>query len=244
MPLSEYSSEYLTMNTASLPACLIRCVTAALLLLGLHACVIAQPSYEEYAAVVPDDQPDTRVANGSIYQANREVALFENPVATRVGDILTIRLVESTTASKSAKTSTSKETNAELGANTSLMGKPITIGGNNILSAGIGDSSDFAGSGSSAQSNSLVGDITVTVAKRYANGNLLVRGQKWITINQGREYVRVQGLVRTVDVQPDNTVLSSKVADASISYGGQGSLADANAKGWLSRFFDSPLTPF
>jgi flagellar L-ring protein precursor FlgH len=56
--------------------------------------------------------------------------------------------------------------------------------------------------------------------------------------------VRIQGIVRPVDIQPDNTVPSTKVADASISYGGQGALADANAKGWLSRFFDSPLTPF
>ena len=86
--------------------------------------------------------------------------------------------------------------------------------------------------------------MTVTVAKRYSNGNLLVRGQTWITINQGREFVTIQGFVRQVDVQPDNTVDSTRVADASISYGAKGVLADANAKGWLSRFFDSPLAPF
>lgn len=204
----------------------------------------AQPNFSEYAAALPEESPDTRVANGAIFQANRDVALFENPVAGRVGDILTIRLVESTSASKTANTSTAKESNAELGAGTTVMGRPITINGNNVLTAGIANSSDFSGAGSSAQSNSLVGDITVTVAKRYANGNLLVRGQKWITINQGREFVRVQGIVRAMDVQPDNTVLSTKVADASIAYGGQGALADANAKGWLARFFDSPLTPF
>lgn len=232
------------MKTLSAFSSLGRCVSLAALLAMLGGCMLAQPSFEDYAASLPEEAPDTRVANGSIFQANREVALFENPVAGRVGDILTIRLVESTSASKSANTSTAKETNAELGAGTTFMGRPITINGNNILSAGMANSSDFTGTGSSAQSNSLVGDITVTVAKRYANGNLLVRGQKWITINQGREFVRVQGMVRAVDVQPDNTVLSTKVADASIAYGGQGALADANAKGWLARFFDSPLTPF
>lgn len=219
-----------------------RCALLALLAM-LGGCVIAQPSFEEYAAALPEEAPDTRVANGSIFQANRDVALFENPVAGRVGDILTIRLVESTSASKTANTSTSKETNADVGASTSVMGRPITINGAS-LSAGMANSSDFTGSGSSAQSNSLVGDITVTVARRYSNGNLLVRGQKWITINQGREFVQVQGIVRAVDVQPDNTVLSTKVADASIAYGGQGALANANAKGWLAKFFDSPLTPF
>lgn len=219
------------------------CVIAAVASLA-SACVLTQPSFEEYSASLPEESPDTRVANGSIFQANRDVALFENPVAGRVGDIITIQLVESTVASKKSSTSTKKASNASLGAGTTVLGKPITIGGNSVLNAGIADSSDFTGEGNSAQSNSLAGDITVTVAKRYANGNLLVRGQKWITINQGREFVRVQGIVRAVDIQPDNTVLSTRVANASISYGGQGALADANSKGWLARFFDSPLTPF
>ncbi len=212
--------------------------------LSVSACVLTQPSFDDYAAAMPEDQPDTRVANGAIFQSNREVALFENPVAGRVGDILTVQLVESTTASKKSSTSTKKASNASLGAGTTVLGSPVTVGGKSILDAGISDSSDFSGEGNSAQSNSLAGDITVTVAKRYANGNLLIRGQKWITINQGREFVRIQGIVRSVDVQPDNTVPSNKVADATISYGGQGALADSNAKGWLSRFFDSPLTPF
>jgi flagellar L-ring protein precursor FlgH len=225
---------------------MLRVALALLCCASLNACMLLTPQsrFEEYAPVAPPEQPDTRVANGSIYQSNRDVALFENPVAGRVGDILTVQLVESTSASKKSSTSTKKATNASLGAGTSVLGRPITIGGKNVLEAGIGDSSDFTGEGNSAQSNSLAGDITVTVAKRYPNGNLLIRGQKWIAINQGREFVRIQGIVRGVDIQADNTVPSTKVADATISYGGQGALADANAKGWLARFFDSPLTPF
>lgn len=218
--------------------------TLAVLFVALNGCALSQPSFEEYAATLPEESADVRVANGAIFQANRDVALFENPVAGRVGDILTIQLVENTSASKKSSTSTKKASNASLGAGTTVLGRPVTVGGNSILNAGIQDSSDFTGEGNSAQSNTLAGDITVTVAKRYANGNLLVRGQKWITINQGREFVRVQGIVRSVDVQPDNTVPSTKVANASIAYGGQGVLADANSKGWLARFFDSPLTPF
>ncbi|MGE0115389.1 MAG: flagellar basal body L-ring protein FlgH [Steroidobacteraceae bacterium] len=220
------------------------CCALAVLLSGLGGCALRQPDFAEYATPMPEESPDTRVANGAIFQSNRDVALFENPVAGRVGDILTVQLIESTIASKKSSTSTKKASNASLGAGTSVLGRPITVGGNNILNAGIADSSDFAGEGNSAQSNSLAGDITVTVTRRYANGNLLIRGQKWITINQGREFVRLQGIVRAVDVQPDNTVPSTRVANASISYGGQGALADANAKGWLARFFDSPLTPF
>lgn len=209
----------------------------------LSACSVTSPKQQDYTVTLPDDANEHRAVTGAIYQSNHDVALFENPVAGRAGDILTIHLVESTVASKKSSTNTKKATNASLGV-TNIFGRTPTIHGTNPLQAGMGDSSDFTGEGNSAQSNSLAGDITVTVAKRYSNGNLLIRGQKWLTLNQGKEYVRIQGLVRQADIQPDNTVLSTKVANATISYGGQGALADANAKGWLSRFFDSPLTPF
>ena len=218
---------------------------AGMLLSGtLGGCMWVRHGDPDFAPVLPPEPEETHIVNGAIYQAHQEVALFENPVAGRVGDIITIVLVESTTASKKSSTNTKKATNASLGADTTVFGRPVTSNGTNILSAGMANSSDFTGEGNSAQSNSLAGEITVTIAKRYSNGNLLVRGQKWISINQGREYVRVEGIVRQADVRPDNTVLSSKVANATIAYGGQGALANANAKGWLARFFDSPLTPF
>lgn len=212
-------------------------------MLGLAGCAISEPRVEDFALTQPDDAAATRVANGSIYQTNRDVALFENSIAGRAGDIITIHLVESTSASKKSSTSTKKASNASLGV-TSLFGRAPTIKGVNPTTAGLGDSTDFSGEGNSAQSNSLSGDVTVTVAKRYSNGNLLVQGQKWLTLNQGQEYVRIQGIVRQADIQPDNTITSTKVANATISYAGKGALADANAKGWLARFFDSPLTPF
>jgi len=209
----------------------------------LTACTMINDHPQDYAAVYPDEAPEARPATGAIYQSNRDVALFENPIAGRTGDILTIHLVESTTASKKSSTNTKKATNGSLGVS-NIFGRAPTIHGTNPLNAAMGDSSDFTGEGNSAQSNTLAGDITVTVAKRYSNGNLLIRGQKWLTLNQGQEYVRIQGMVRQADIQPDNTIVSTKVANATISYGRQGALADANAKGWLSRFFDSPLTPF
>ena len=84
----------------------------------------------------------------------------------------------------------------------------------------------------------------MTVAQRLSNGNLLVRGQKWIAINQGQEYVRIQGIVRPIDIDPDNSISSLKVADAMIAYGGKGALADANSPGLLARFFNLPFLPF
>jgi flagellar L-ring protein precursor FlgH len=170
------------------------------------------------------------------------VPLFENSVARRVGDTVTINLQESTAAQKSSSTTTSKSSNINMQGPT-LFGNPVTINGNAVLEANIANSREFDGSGDSQLSNKLQGFITVTVAKRLTNGNLLVRGQKWIGINQGREFIRIQGVIRPVDILPDNSIPSYKVADASISYGGQGVLADANRPGLLSRFFNSVWNP-
>lgn len=197
----------------------------------------------------PDDQlswatqPEPPPTNGAIYQVGREVALFENPVARHVGDTVTITLNESTAAKKSATTNTAKSTNQTL-PGISVLGKAVTLKGNPITSASIDDSSKFAGAGDSAQSNSLTGFITCTVTRVLPNGNLYIRGEKWIGINQGSEYVRLSGVVRPIDIAPDNSVPSLKVGAANISYGGKGALADANNQGWLSRFFNSPWTPF
>jgi flagellar L-ring protein precursor FlgH len=207
------------------------------------ACTVKKPRDEESDALKWAHEPVPVASNGSVYHTGQELALFENPVARRVGDTVTIILNESTNAAKSQVTTTTKNTTATLPGPT-LLGKPVTIHGNPILSAGINDSSKFDGEGASSQSNTLTGDVTATVMKVLPNGNLYVRGQKWIAINQGKEYVQLAGVVRTIDIAPDNTVSSSQVANATISYGSNGALADVNAQGWLSRFFNSPWMPF
>jgi flagellar L-ring protein precursor FlgH len=216
---------------------------AAVVLALLPACSTVPRPDERFAATLPEEQPVELAADGAIFHTGHDVPLFENTVAHRVGDVLTITLHEQTSASKSATTTTKKTTSEAMAAPT-LLGAPLTVHGTNILNNSLNDATSFDGEGASAQSNVLTGFISVTVTKRLANGNLLVRGQKWITINQGREYVRIQGIVRPVDIGPDNTVLSTQVADAVIAYGGQGTLADANTKGWLARFFDSKWMPF
>lgn len=212
-------------------------VAAAWLLGGCAA----PPRYEDFAATWPEEMPRDESANGSIYQAGYDVPLFENMVAHRVGDTVTILLSESTAAQKSSSTSTSKDTSVDIPVPL-FGGAPLTIGGKEI-SAGMENSRSFEGSGDSSLSNRLQGNITVTVAKRLSNGNLVVRGQKWIEINQGREFVRIQGVIRPIDIQPDNTISSYKVADANIAYGARGALADANRPGLLSRFFNSIWSP-
>lgn len=214
----------------------------ALATLALAACASAPP-VEDYDATWPDDVVDTKPADGAIYAAGRDLPLFENATARRVGDTVTINLVESTAAQKSSSTTTSKNTSVDLPGPT-VLGRPITRNGVPLLSANVENATSFDGSGDSSQSNRLNGNITVTVARRLSNGNLVVRGQKWIGINQGREFIRIQGVIRPMDIQADNTIQSFKVADARISYGGKGALADANSMSWFARFFNSKWAPF
>jgi len=217
---------------------------AAAALLALAGCAM-QPSHDDAEwAATPPSQPEVAAApaDGAIYHDAQGMELFADPRAHRAGDILTIVLVESTQASKKASTSTSKKDKADLAAPT-IMGHGVSINGN-PLSAGLDGERTFDGNGSSSQSNQLTGQITVTVAQRLSNGNLMVRGEKWLTINQGQELVRIAGIVRPQDISPDNSVPSTRVADARISYTGRGTLADANTRGWLSRFFNSKWMPF
>ncbi|SHF25880.1 flagellar basal body L-ring protein FlgH [Thermomonas hydrothermalis] len=186
------------------------------------------------AALPPGD------SGGSIYAARsgKGLRLFEDNKASAVGDLLTIVLVENTTATTQAKTSVAKKNSNSL--SVPVLGNATLPG----LSASVKGDRSFDGNGNSAQSNSLAGQITVRVVEDLGNGNLLVRGDKQLRLNQGDELVQIQGIVRRADIGPDNRVTSDRVADARIVYGGRGTLARSNAMGWLARFFNSALYPF
>jgi flagellar L-ring protein precursor FlgH len=182
--------------------------------------------------------------NGSIFQPGRSVRLFEDNKAFRIGDVLSVTLSESTNASKSAETTTSKEEEIDIDVMAILGSLGPSINGNNVLDNDVNGERDFTGSGDSEQSNSLSGEIAVTVVDILPNGNLVVRGEKLIGLNQGSEFIRLSGWVRPQDISSENTVMSRKIANSRIYYGGGGVVAESNTRGWLSRFFDSPLFPF
>ena len=187
--------------------------------------------------VLPPPVPRTE---GAIYQTGQQMELFADLKAHRVGDVLTIVLAETTSASKSAITKTTKTTSVA-NTNPTLFGK---TGGLKILNTTLNGADGFDGEGTSTQSNSLAGSLTVTVMDVQANGNLVVQGDKTLKLNQGDEFVHVSGIVRRNDIAADNTVTSDKVADAHISYSGRGVIASANSMGWLARFFNSVFSPY
>ena len=223
----------------------LRLLLASAVVALLGGCVIAGDvrPYPAMAPVIPIQAPVAQASAGAIYAAGPGLQLYSDRRARDVGDLLTITLTESTTAQTTANTSTEKKSDLTIGS-PNLFGAPVTLGGRDILSASAKADRDFAGKGTSAQSNRLQGSVTVTVVQRLPNGNLVVQGAKNLRLNQGDELVQVQGIVRAADIFPDNTIPSSRVADARIVYGGRGPVAQSNAMGWLSRFFNSALTPF
>lgn len=205
----------------------------------LSACaVIPEQSEPGYESVAPVAMVRPEQNTGGLYQAGYDLVLFEDLRASRVGDIIQVLLVEQMDAAKTSKTEIDKDSKTSL--------PSPTLFGHLLDDLGIGaeSSSEFEGEGKSNQSNHLSGSIAVTVSQVQPNGNLIVQGEKWIQINQGGEFVRLKGIVRPSDVSSDNTVLSTHIANAKISYGGRGSLDEANVTGWMVRFFMSPIWPF
>jgi len=190
-----------------------------------------------------------RIDNGAIFQPAQGMALYEDIKARNVGDMITIVLSEQTNATKSASTSTSKDNNVDI-TNPTLLGLPGVINTSLLsdrpmtLESSLDSSKNFSGEGDSAQSNQLTGSVTALVTAVLPNGYLRVEGEKNISINQGGEYVRIKGIIRPVDIRSNNTVSSTQVANAEISYGGDGVVASANDMGWLAKMFNSIWWPF
>ena len=209
-----------------------------------------------FAASYPDAVVNPMYAqngSGAIFQRGYDIALFEDVKARRIGDILTIRLSEANTAQKSSDTNITRDHTTTV-TNPTILGTtpkfdlpgalPLANTQDNTLASSLSAQHDFAGDAASGLSNTLTGDITVTVADVLPNGHFVVRGEKRLNLNQGNEYIKISGIVRPIDIATDNSVLSTRVADATIIYNGDGATADANRLGWLSRFFISAVFPF
>jgi len=214
----------------------------------LGGCNSAPKRDPEYAAVPPVSLPSVPQGNGSIYQAGFERSWFENVRARRVGDILLINLVEDTEASHTNEGSVDKSNDTSIVSPT-LFGRgisfnlPFTNGPYN-LSQSLQSDTSFGGDGENTQNNEFSGSISVTVTEVLANGYLRVRGEKRIGMTGGNEYIRVSGIVRPEDIDERNTVESTRVADATLVYVGDGQVTDASKMGWLARFFISAVFPF
>jgi flagellar L-ring protein precursor FlgH len=199
--------------------------------------------------IIRHAEPAQPATDGAIYRVGLTSPLFEDIRPRRVGDIITVVLVERTNASKSASTSTSKDNSVDV-ANPTLFGSPLSFSVGPFgserrnLENSLESSKSFDGEGESAQSNQLTGNITAVVTEVLPNGYLRIYGEKVISINQGDEHITLSGIIRPTDILANNTISSTLIAGAEIAYGGNGVIADTSDMGWMGKFFNGKWWPF
>ena len=203
------------------------------LLVSLLSGCSAQPRMmptAEFSPIQPIPAKKPQEPTGSIFTNGRE--LFGDmrsyqATEVQVGDLITVLLSETTQASRSSGVTTSREsTNDAIGAKQ----KESIINKLGIRTTGSTITSD--GAGVAGQTASLTGSISAMVVEVLANGNLIIVGEKQLALTEGSEFIRVKGIIRPADIQPDNTVLSTRIAHAQISYQGTGDLANATTTSW------------
>ncbi|MBE1274697.1 flagellar basal body L-ring protein FlgH [Enterovibrio baiacu] len=188
----------------------------------------------------PPRQPEHyTTATGSLFSVAQAQDLYDDTKPRGIGDIVTVLLEEKTQAKKSASTDANKSSDLSMDP-LEMGGQEVTIGDSN-LSYAAGHDNKTSGSTSADQSNSISGSISVEVIDVLANGNLIIRGEKWLTLNTGDEYIRLSGTIRPDDISQENTVASTRISNARIQYSGTGDRQDTQDQGWLARFFNVVL---
>jgi flagellar L-ring protein precursor FlgH len=185
---------------------------------------------------------------GSLFSEDSRPDFFADMKAKRVGDIITINIVETSRGNKTVNTSTGRSNQVNTSVN-SLFGleqpgklpQPLGID----LTKGINGSysGQFSGSGSTARNENVTAKISARIIQVLPNDNLVVRGSQEIMVNNEKQYITVQGVVRPADVATDNSVLSTYLADARIEYTGKGDISNKQREGWLTRALDK-IWPF
>lgn len=184
----------------------------------------------------PKKEEHYSATTGSLFDLNGNKDLYDDTKPHAVGEIVTILLDENNSASKSSSSDVSK-TNASSMDPLQLGGKEMELRGYKF-SYDLQNSNAFNGAANANQTNTLKGEISVIVTRVMPNGNLEIRGEKWMKLNTGEEYIRLSGLIRPEDINSNNQISSTRVADARIQYSGTGDQQDAQEQGWLARFFN------
>lgn len=193
-----------------------------------------------WAPIHPKNKPEHYAAEtGSLFNLSRTSSLYDDFKPRDIGDIITVTLNESTKAAKKSDADLSKNNDASM--------DPLNVGGQELnlgnynFSYALKNDNKFSGSSAANQSNSLSGSITVEVVEVLSNGNLVIRGEKWLTLNTGDEYIRLSGTIRPDDIKFDNTIASNRISNARIQYSGTGNSQDMQEPGFLARFFNVSL---
>ncbi|MEL0252770.1 MAG: flagellar basal body L-ring protein FlgH [Novosphingobium sp.] len=224
----------------ALRALLAGSLVAAFMMFGMDPASAAKPKkgFEPTLPAPAPIQPAPPTA-GSIFNASTGyIGFVEGRRANAVGDLVTVVLVENIISAKTAGSKTQKNGGFSV---TPPSAGPLSFLNPNALNAS--GNSSFNGQGNASQTSSLAGEVGVTIAEVRGNGTALVRGEKRLMLSQGQEWVQFSGIVRLRDIDQENRILSSQVADAQVEYTGNGAVGRASREGWLSKFFNA-ISPF
>lgn len=211
-------------------------------ILTITGCVTTTPAtgVHQPMSVRPEYKGPALPTNGAIFNATASRPLFEDRRARYVGDILTINIVEKTQASKKSDTKAERSQSHDVSVPT-VVNLPFKSAQGMTL--GVDAGNKFGGKGENTSSNDFISTITVTVIDVYANGNLLVSGEKVLGLKDGEEFIRFSGVVNPNTITGANTVQSTQVADARMEFKANGFIDSAGMMGWLSRVFMT-VSPF
>ena len=179
----------------------------------------------------------------SLWHEVKSRGLFQDLRAYQVGDLVTVNIVETSKASKKADTSSARKSSIDAGIS-NLLGfesqldkyAPANFSNSTMFKTSMTNS--FDGSGSTSRDESMTASITARVVRLMPNGNLYIKGTRQVKVNNETQFITLSGLIRREDISPNNTVLSSYIADASIEYTGSGPVSDKQRAGWLGRAVD------
>lgn len=181
---------------------------------------------------------------GTIWQASSGFSnLFVNPKARKIGDIITIKIVESSSASNKATTNTGRSSTltGTLNSFFNLQNKYSSSGDTFNPFGGVsgGLESTFEGNGTTSRSGDLSAYITARVVNVLPNGNLEISGTREVQVNNERQLIMLTGIIRSRDISPENVILSTYISDARIAYSGSGVVDERQRPGWVARILDS-----
>jgi flagellar L-ring protein precursor FlgH len=172
----------------------------------------------------------TTTAFGQDMRDNLSRSLFADQKANRVGDAVTILVVENSSASNDARTSASRESNISFSASGKAGDSSIPD-----VSLGVGSGNSFAGEGSTATRGTIKATLSARVDSVLTNGNLVVSGSKTLVINGEEQQILISGIVRPSDIRADNSVYSFNISEARISFEGSGIVSRAQGPGWVTK---------
>ena len=157
-------------------------------------------------------------------------SLFSDPKAAKIGDAITVLVVETSSASNDAQTTSQRESNLSL-SGSGKVGTSLPD-----VSLGIGSGNSFRGEGATSSRGSIRAKISVRVDSVLANGNLVINGKRTIIVNGEEQLITLSGIVRPSDIQADNSVYSFNISDARIAFEGSGIVSRAQGPGWITKF--------